>query len=377
MKYYLSIFLFLCTLHSFAQKESFLLVGTYTSGSSKGIYVYKFNSANADNSLIDSAKIANPSFLAVSPNQKFVYAVSEEANATENGGRVAAFSFNNITGSLTQLSKQSSNGNNPCYVTVDKTGKWVIAGNYSSGTLTVLPALKNGALDSFVYSIKHTGQSVNKERQNSPHVHATVLSPDNKFLFVPDLGIDKLMSYHFNKKNGALKENTPAYAQTKPGSGPRHFVFHPNKKFAYLAEELTGSVSAFNYTAKNGGLKLFQNISTLPPAYLGSAGSADIHVSPDGKFLYVSNRGESNTIAIFLIDKKTGRLTSIGHQPVMGKTPRNFNFDPSGNFLLVANQNSDEIVIFKIDRHTGLLTDTGKRIAVSKPVCIKWVAFKK
>lgn len=350
-----------------------MLVGTYTGGTSKAVYVYKFNSANGDHSLIDSAKIANPSFLAVSPNQKFVYAVSEEANAKENGGSVAAFSFNNITGSLTQLNKQSSNGNNPCYVTVDKTGKWVITGNYSSGTLTVLPVLKNGSLDSFVYSIKHTGQSANKERQNSPHVHATVLSPDNKFLFVPDLGIDKLMNYHFNKKTGALKENTPAIVQTKPGSGPRHFVFHPNKKFAYLVEELTGSVSGFSYDAKSGKLTLLQNISTLPPAFLGYAGSADIHVSPDGKFLYVSNRGESNTIAIFLIDKKTGRLTSIGHQSTMGKTPRNFNFDPSGNFLLVANQNSDEIVIFKIDHNTGLLADTGKRIAVSKPVCIKWI----
>ena len=377
MKYYLSFCLFLCTLNSFAQKESYLLLGTYTSGTSKGVYVYKFNSANGDHSLIDSAKISNPSFLAVSPDQKFVYAVSEQASAVDKGGSVASFSFNNITEKLTPLNQQSSNGNNPCYVTVDKAGKWLIAGNYSSGTLTVLPILKNGSLDSFVYSIKHTGQSVNTARQASPHVHATVLSPDNKFLFVPDLGIDKLMIYHFNKKNGALKENTPALVNTKPGSGPRHFDFHPNKKFAYLVEELTGTVAAYRYHAKKGELSLIQNISTVPANFTAFAGSADIHVSPDGKFLYASNRGESNTIAIFSIDKKTGRLTSIGHQSTMGKTPRNFNFDPSGNFLLVANQNSDEIVIFKIDRNTGLLTDTGKRIAVSKPVCIKWISTKK
>ena len=214
---------------------------------------------------------------------------------------------------------------------------------------------------------------MNTERQNSPHVHATVLSPDNKYLFVPDLGLDKLVSYRFNLKNGALIPNSPAFVMTEPGSGPRHFDFHPNKKYAYLVEELTGGVSAYQYKSKTGELALMQNISALPPDYLGYAGSADIHVTPDGNFLYVTNRGESNTIAIFSIDNRTGQLRPVGHQSTMGKTPRNFNFDPSGNFLLVANQNSNEIVVFKIDKSTGLLTDTGKRISVSRPVCIKWI----
>jgi 6-phosphogluconolactonase len=249
-------------------------------------------------------------------------------------------------------------------------------GNYTSGTLSLLPIRRGGSLGPAVASIQHTGQSVNPERQSSPHVHSTVFSPDNKFLFVPDLGIDKVMIYRFNDKTGALKANNPAFVMTKPGSGPRHFVFHPTKKFAYLVEELTGSVTAYRYFPKTGALELLQNSSTLPPAFLGYAGSADIHISPDGRFLYASNRGESNTIAIFSIDKKSGLLTLVGHQSTLGKTPRNFNFDPGGNFLLVANQGTDDIVIFKIDKTTGMLTDSGKRIAVSKPVCLKWIRKK-
>ncbi|HSN61179.1 MAG TPA: lactonase family protein [Ferruginibacter sp.] len=353
-----------------------MLVGTYTSGTSHGVYIYGFNTSNAENRLIDSAKIANPSYLAVSPNEKFVYAVSEAADAKNKGGSIASFSFNNITGSLNLLNQQPSNGNNPCYVTADKSGRWVIAGNYSSGTLAVLPVFKNGFLDVPITTIQHAGQSINTDRQNSPHVHATVLSPDNKFLFVPDLGIDKVMIYRFDKRSAGLTPAAQPFVSTKPGSGPRHFEFHPNKKYAYLVEELTGNVSAYRYNAKKGELTLIQNISTLPADFTAYAGSADIHVSPDGKFLYASNRGESNTIAIYSINKKTGMLTLAGHQSTMGKTPRNFNFDPSGNFLLVANQNSDNIVIFKINRVTGLLTDTGKRIVISKPVCIKWIAQK-
>ena len=375
MKYFLYILLSVASLSSAAQ-DYYLLVGTYTSGTSHGIYVYNYNTADAGSRIVDSANIANPSFLAVSPNEKYVYAVSEVAGAGSDGGKLASFSFNKLSGALTPVNQQSSNGTNPCYVAVDRSGKWAAVGNYTSGTLSVLPILPDGSLGKAVTSIQHTGQSVNTERQNSPHVHSTIFSPDNNFLFVPDLGIDKLMSYRFNKKNGILKEANPAFVMTRAGSGPRHFDFHPNKKFAYLVEELTGGVSAYSYSSKNGQLELLQNISTLPPEYLGYAGSADIHVSPDGKFLYASNRGESNTIAIFSIDKKSGMLKVVGHQSTLGKTPRNFNFDPGGNHLLVANQGSDEIVIFKIDKATGMLTDTGKRIQVSKPVCLKWIRKK-
>ena len=357
-------------------QDYFMLIGTYTSGGSNGIYVHQFNSVSAATKLIDSIKITNPSYLTVSPNRKFVYSVSEDANEKNMGGKVSSFSFDNIKGSLSLLNEQPSNGNHPCYITIDKTGRWVITGNYSSGNLAVLPVRSNGSLHPAVTTIQHTGQSVNTERQTGPHVHATVLSPDNSYLFVPDLGLDKLMQYRFNKRNGALKEANEPYVMTKPGSGPRHFEFHPNKKYAYLLEELTGSVSAYTYTSKTGKLALIQNISTLPPDFLGYAGSADIHVSPDGNFLYASNRGESNTIVIYAINKKNGSLIVAGYQSTLGKTPRHFSLDPGGNFLLVANQNSDEIIIFKVNKITGLLTDTGKRISVSKPVCIKWVKKK-
>ncbi len=358
-----------------AQKRAFLLVGTYTSGGSSGVYVYDFNTGNGETKLLQSGNVANPSYLAISPNEKNVFTVSEVSGEREKGGKIVSFAFDKNTATLTKINEQPSEGNNPCYITADKTGKWVITGNYSSGTLAVLPVGAGGKLGAAVSSIRHEGSSVNTDRQNEPHVHATVLSPDEKFLYVPDLGLDKIMVYRFDKRNGSLTPAASPFVMTKPGSGPRHFTFAPNKKNAYLVEELTGSISAYKYNKKNGALALTQNISTLPPDFMGYPGSADIHVSADGKFLYASNRGESNTIAIFSINPRSGELRAIGHQSILGKTPRNFNFDPSGNFLLVANQDSNEIVIFNIDRATGLLTDSGKRIPVSKPVCVKWAGM--
>ncbi len=352
-------------------QNTYLVIGTYTSTKSEGIYVYKFDTATAENSFVSVAKISNPSFLTVSANKKFVYAVGENIDSTIQpiGGTVTSFSFDKINGTLSKINKQPSAGKNPCYVTIDKNGKWLYVGNYSSGTVGLFKANKNGSINSLKQVITHEGSSKNAQRQNAPHVHATVLSADNKFLYVPDLGIDKVMIYAFDKKKKQL--NYTSSAVSEPGSGPRHFTFHPNNKYAYLMEELTGTVVF--YEVNKGSLKLNERINAMPKDFSGALGSADIHVSPDGKFLYCSNRGESNTISIFSIDPSTGKLTIVGHQNTLGKTPRNFNFDPSGNFLLVANQNSDEIVIFKIDKKTGLLTDTGKKINVPKPVCLQWI----
>jgi 6-phosphogluconolactonase len=358
-------FLYACSVYA---QEFYLLIGTYTSGKSEGISVFKFNSLTGDAILSSSIKTSNPSFLTVSPDQKFVYAVNED-----KPGSVTAFSFDKATGKLNEINKQSSRGDHPCYITIDKTGKWIIVGNYSSGNLSVFAVKKDGSLDSAKQVIQHTGYSVNTERQTEPHVHSTVFSKDNKYLMVADLGIDKIMIYPFDTKTGKLDEANAGFVPAEPGSGPRHFDFHPSEKFGYLMEELTGTISVYNYSKKIGALEQVQTISAIPVDYMGPISSADIHVSPDGKFLYCSNRGESNNIGIFSIDKKTGRLRLIGHQSVLGKTPRNFNFDPTGNFLLAANQNSDEIVIFKRDKNTGLLADTGKRIAVGNPVCIKWI----
>lgn len=374
-----TVFIFLSlslSLNLISQKsnEQFLIIGTYTGSGSDGIYVYKFNTQTGENSFVSSAKTSNPSYLAISPNKKYVYAVNENADSTRFTvtGHVAAFSFDKTTGKLNFINKKESGGKHPCYVSIDKTGKWVIVGNYSSGSLSVLPVRSNGSLDSAIQIIQHEGSSVNSERQEGPHVHATVLNKNNKTLYVPDLGLDKVMLYNLDNKTGKLKEFHIPFVMTEAGAGPRHIDIHPNGKYAYLMEEMTGTVSVYNIE-KDGYLSLIQNTSGLPRDFTGAVGSADIHVSPDGKFLYCSNRGESNTIGIFSINASSGELEWIDAQSTMGKTPRNFNFDPTGNFLLVANQNSDEIVIFKRDIETGLLTDTGKRINVSKPVCLKWI----
>ncbi|MGB8190859.1 MAG: lactonase family protein [Chitinophagaceae bacterium] len=345
--------------------EPYLLVGTYTSGKSKGIYVYRFNSANGSVEHISTVEgIKNPSFLAVAPDKKHVYSVSEG----DGMGTITAFTFDK--GILSPLNSESSGGNGPCYVTTDRTGKWVAAGNYGSGSLAILPVQANGSLGASVTTIAHEGKSVNENRQEKAHVHATVFSPDNRYLLVPDLGMDKIMIYAFDEANGKLTATEPALSD--PGSGPRHIDFHPSGKYVYLMEELTGTVTVFNYD-KGGKLTAAQRISSHPAGYKGTIGSADIHVSLDGKFLYASNRGESNTIAIFSIDHKNGQLKPLGHQPTMGLMPRNFNFDPSGNYLLVANQGSDNIAVFKIDKKTGMLTALPQLIQVPNPVCVKWV----
>ncbi|MEO5889522.1 MAG: lactonase family protein [Ferruginibacter sp.] len=359
---------------AFAQTSARLLIGSYTSASGDGIHVYDFNLATGDNSLVSSIKTSNASYLAVSPDQKKVYAVNENADSTAlgTGGSVSSFSFDKNKGSLTAINQQFSYGKHPCYVTIDQSGRWIFLANYSSGTAAMFPVKADGSIDSVKQVIEDEGTGPDKDRQSGPHAHSTVLSPDNKFLFIQDLGIDKILIYRFDKTTGQLSPSTPPFAMSVGGSGPRHLDFHPNGRYAYLVEEMTGTVVAFKYS--DGKLDSIQRINALPKDFTGSIGSADIHVSPDGKYLYCSNRGESNSITIFKINAQNGKLAVIGHQSCMGKTPRNFNFDPSGNFLLVANQETDDVVIFKVDKKTGLLTDTGKRIKVKNPVCIKWIA---
>jgi len=348
-------------------KEHYLLAGTYTSGTSKGVYVYKFNSGTGKSVLVSFAPASNPSYLAVSPNHRYVYAVNEN----KDSGAVTAFSFSKATGSLHKLNTQPSGGDHPCYVAVDKTGKWVFAGNYTGSNFSVFRVAADGSLKAADTTITHTGHSVNTQRQEKAHVHCTVLSPDNRYLFVSDLGMDKVMAYTFNAANGKIAAAPQPYQETPAGSGPRHLVFAPSGKYAYLIEELAGVVTTFAYS--NGKLRPLQSLPSTPAGFTGFAGSADIHVSPDGKFLYATNRGESNTIAVFSIDPASGLLTAKSFESVLGKAPRNFNFDPSGNFLLVGNMDSDEIVIFKRNKQTGMLTDSGERIKTGSPVCIKWI----
>ncbi len=345
----------------------YLLAGTYTSGKSEGIYVYRFEPATNKVTPVSTVKTSNPSYLAISGDNRTVYAVNED-----NPGKVSAFSFDTKSGKLSFINQQSSLGVHPCYLAIDKSGKWLVTGNYSSGTIGIHALHRDGSIEFSMDSVQHFGSSVVAGRQEGPHVHSTVFSRDNRFLYVPDLGADRVMIYRFRKETGKLTPADMPYAITEAGTGPRHLDIHPSDKFAYLMEELSGAISVF-FINKDGSLALLQNISGLPRDYTGPVGSADIHVSPDGKFLYCSNRGESNTIGIFRVNQETGLLSWVGYQSTMGKTPRNFSFDPTGNYLFVANQNSDEIVIFIVNRQTGLLTDTGNRINIPSPVCIKWI----
>lgn len=346
-----------------------LVVGTYTNESkTNGIHVYSFNTETGDVSeKSKTLNINNPSFLTVSKDRKNLYAVSEGGQ----GKGISAFAFNPASGELTFLNSTSAGGNGPCYINVDDKKRTVFTGNYGGGSLSATKLNPDGSLSDNLQAIQHEGGSVNKSRQDKPHVHAVVLSPDNRFLMVPDLGTDKVNIYRYDP--AAANPLTPApqpFVSVNPGGGPRHFTFHPNGKYAYLVLEIEGAVMAFDY--KDGNLQPKQTITMLSPEFKGRVGAADIHVSPDGKFLYASNRGDANEIVIYSIDK-SGKLTYAGRQSSQINTPRNFAIDPSGNFLLVGNQNGNDIAIFRRDKKTGLLTDSGKRINVDKPVCLKFV----
>lgn len=358
----------LISLCSTAQKF-YLFAGTYTSKDSKGIYVYNFDAATGTAELVSNTdSAANPSYLAISPNKKYIYAVNETHG--DSGGHVSAYTFDKNTGKLSFINQQSSGGDDPCYVSVSKNNNWVVIANYNGGSCAAFPVNNDGSLSPYSQLMQDTGSSANTKRQEKAHVHSAVFSPAQDYLFTPDLGIDRVMEYKFNQNSQKpLTPATPPYTAVSPGNGPRHFVFHPNQKFAYLIQELSGTVGVYRYN--NGKLTLIQSIATHPAGFKGDIGSADIHLSPDGKFLYASNRGDENTITIFSVNAAAGKIKLAGYQSVMGKTPRNFIIDPTGNYLLAANQNTDNIVIFKRNKQTGLLTATGKQIEISMPVCLQ------
>lgn len=348
-----------------------LLVGTYTRpGKSEGIYVYRFNSETGVLSYLSKAAgIENPSYLTVSDDHRHVYSVSEAGGGK---GGVSSFSFDPTTGHLQLLNNANSGGNGPCYITVDRANKYAFVGNYGGGSLSAIPIRTDGSFGSAIQTINHDGKSIGQD-QDKPHVHATVLSPDNRFLFVPDLGTDKVNVYNVNlSQANPLTPASPAYIGVTAGSGPRHFTFHPNGKFAYVIQELTGDVTAFEY--ENGRLNKIQEVS-LPSPARGKVGAdaADIHISPDGRFLYGSLRGDINELVYYAIHDD-GKLVYAGRHSTLGKHPRNFAIDPTGKFLLVGNADSDEIIIFQRNQQTGELVSTGKKIAVGAPVCLKFVS---
>jgi 6-phosphogluconolactonase len=356
------------------QNGSLVYVGTYTTRGSEGIYVYRFDpSSGALSPLGVAAHTPNPTFLAIAPNQRHLYAANEVAELEgQPGGAVSAFAIDADTGALTFLNRQPSRGTGPCHVTVDQTGQFVLAANYSSGSASILPIREDGRLGEASDFVQHEGFGPNERRQRGPHAHSVTLSPDNRFAFVADLGIDKMMIYRLDMNEGKLQPNDPPWAETYPGAGPRHFAFHPNGPYAYVINELGSSVTAFVYDSARGALRELQTVSTLPERFEGRNTCADMHISASGEFLYGSNRGH-DSIAIFCIAPDTGRLTAIGHESTRGKTPRNFGLDPSGAFLLAANQDTDNIVSFRVDGQTGQLTPTGQETHAPAPVCIQWL----
>lgn len=362
----------LLSLSGFAQKY-YLFIGTYTegglsSGPSKGIYVYQFDEATGDATPVSTMATDNPSYLALAPGGKYLYSVNETDGAKPGG--VSAFAFDKSTGQLKFLDKQASGGDDPCYIAVDSHRKWAMIANYSGGSFGCLPIHADGSLGAMTQLVQHTGKGATS-RQEKPHVHSTILSPDEKYLVVSDLGLDQLSVYHFNA-GAATHPLTPtqdSIVSITSGSGPRHTSFYPGKPYVYLISELSGTVDAFHITA--GKLSPIQRLSSNPEGYKGDIGSADIHVAPGGKFLYASNRGDGNTLAIYAIDSASGKLSIKGFQSTGGKGPRNFMIDPSGKYLLVGNQRSNNIIIFRIDAKTGLLTDTGKKLEIPAPVCLK------
>ncbi len=352
-----------------ASGEYIVYLGTYTRGNSKGIYACRFDAAKGVLSEPQlAAEMSNPSFLTLAPNGRFLYAVGENAH-----GIVKAFAVEPGTGKLTALNEQTSGGKGPCYIALDRSGRCALVANYDSGSVEALPIRPDGSLGEPSAFVQHTGSSVNPSRQKEPHAHSINPSPDNRFAIAADLGLDRLFVYRLDAAKGSLTPNDPAAAQVSPGSGPRHFAFHPNGKNAYVINEILSTVTAFSYDAARGVLKEIQTTTTLPAGGAAKNSTAEVQVHPSGRFLYGSNRGH-DSIAVFAI-KPDGTLEPIERVSTQGKNPRNFAIDPSGNWLLAANQNTANVVIFRIDASTGRLTPTGQSVKVDWPVCVKFLGL--
>ena len=349
-------------------------VGTYTAGKSEGIYLYQLNlSSGALTHVATTRGVVNPSFLALAPSRRFLYAVNEVGEfAGKKSGAVSAFAVDQRSGELRLLNQQPSLGADPCYLDVAAGGRFVLIANYTGGNVTVFPVQRDGSLGEAKDIKQYRGSSANHERQEGPHAHFIALDSTNRFAYSCDLGTDKIMIFRFDARNGKLLPGAPPWVQTKPGAGPRHLAFHPSGRYVFVLNELHSTITAFARDREKGSLKELQTLTTLPKDFTGENTSADIHVSPDGRFVYCSNRGH-DSIAGFGINPGGG-LSPIGQESTRGMTPRNFAIDPTGAFLLAANQKSDNIVVFRLDQKTGRLNSTGQLAQVPSPVCLKFTA---
>ena len=348
----------------------YLYVGAYAQAEDEGIYIYEFDAINGDLTYKSTMKgVENPSYLAIDQKRKLLAAVNEtEEYKGEKSGSVSSFRIDETNGQLQKVNQVSSGGGAPCYISLNKSGTYAFIANYSGGNISVIPISSNGELNGYTELIQHSSSGLDSEESKKPHAHAIVLDPKEKFVIAADLGIDKILSYGFDEKTGLM--NLQQEFLTAQGAGPRHLTFHQNKKLFFFINELNSTITSCTYNSSDGSLSKVVTVSTLPEGYAEESYCADIHVSPDGNYLYGSNRGH-NSIVVYKIDQKSGNLSYVEHHSVKGEWPRNFMIDPTGKFLLVANQHTNNIVVFKIDQETGKLKSNGVEVKVNKPVCLK------
>jgi 6-phosphogluconolactonase len=359
--------------HAWTNQSRLLYVGTYTqSGKSEGIYLYGMDPQTGALTRMNAFKSVNPSFLTIDRTRRFLYAVNEVGEyGGKPGGAVSAFAIDRHTFNLRLLNEQATNGADPCHLTIDRKGQTLLVANYTGGSLTSFPLHSDGTLGMATEVKQHEGSSI-KEQQKSPHAHCIILDAAERYALAADLGIDKVMIYRFDKATGKLTPGKQASAELQQGAGPRHLTLHPNGRYLYVINELDSTMTAFKYNAPTGTLTQIETVSTLPSDFSGVSYCADVHVSPSGRFLYGSNRGH-NSIVVFEIDQRTGKLKQLEHVSTEGNWPRNFTIDPSGRFLLVANQRSDNVVTFSINSQTGHLKPTGQITEIPVPVCLKFL----
>ena len=377
MKKVFAVLLFISFFYSGTaqQKKEILYVGTFSVRGSQGIYAFSFDRAKRTLKLLQTVpSLESPSYLTIHPSGKFLYSVNRgRADVADNGGSVSAYGIDPVSGKLSGIGHRSSYGDDPCHITIDNTGKYAFISNYNRGNLVVLQLFDDGVIGSPSDAKKYVGHSINTARQESPHIHSATISPDNRFLYVADLGTDKIYIYEFNADNGTLTPAKTPEVTVNRGSGPRHFTIHPNGKFAYLAEELTSTVCTFSLNKTTGALAVIEDtVRSLPSGFAGNNTSADIHTDVNGNYLYVSNRG-LNSLSIFSI-APNGKLALKDHQET-GKTPRNFLVDPKGEFVFVASQDDDTITMYRVNSKTGKLVAVGKPVKVPSPVCLKMLAL--
>jgi len=359
---------------------TFVYVGTYTGPKSKGIYLFRLQTENLEVpqniTLVPlglAAETPNPSFLELDPRRRLLFAVNElnqfDGKPT---GAVSAFSIHPETGMLTLLNQRASMGSGPCHLVLDKARRHLFVANYGSGSVSVLPVAADGRLGAATDVVQHTGKSVNPERQSGPHAHCMTVDRANRFVFACDLGLDKVLAYRFDAEHGRLTPHDPPFAQLKPGAGPRHMVFRPDGRFAYVVNELTSTITAFAYDAAAGLLKELQTVSTLPQYFVGANSGAEVDIHPSGKYLYVSNRGH-NSVVLFNVDAGKGTLTYVEEQGTGGFKPRHFGIEPSARHMAIANQDSDTVLVARIDAGSGRLKPSGVFANAPSPACVKFL----